>query len=92
MNARDELVTILIHNIDWVDSTPGSAVEAIHAAGYRKSIVLSYVVIDRDGKFIKDFGDDKVSAQEFAIESTAACTDSGIDWEYRVAEIVEEAS
>jgi hypothetical protein len=50
---------------------------------------LSYVVVDRDGKFIKDFGKDNIGAQEFAIEYTGDCMDMGIDWDYRVAEIVE---
>lgn len=52
----------------------------------------SYVVIDRDGKFIKEFGDDKASARAFAHESTQDCEDMGIDWDYRVAEIVEVAA
>lgn len=50
---------------------------------------LGYVVVDREGKLVKDFGQDNVAAQEFAIESTGDCEDMGIDWAYRVAEIVE---
>lgn len=63
--------------------------DAVLTAGYRKPVVLAYVVVDRNGKLIKDFGQDKATAQEFAIESTGTCEDAGIDWDYRVAEIVE---
>lgn len=51
-----------------------------------------YVVIDRDGKFIKEFGEDKTAARAFAQESTQDCEDMGIDWDYRVAEIREVAA
>lgn len=53
--------------------------------------VIGYVVVDRDGKLVKDFGQDSVAAQEFAIESTGDCEDMGIDWDYRVAGIIEVA-
>lgn len=59
------------------------------AMGYRKAEVVSYVVITRDGRFVKDFGGDKTAADDFAADSTGDCSDAGIDWDYRVAEIVE---
>lgn len=54
--------------------------------------VINYVVIARDGKFIQEFGQDKTAAEDFARESTRDCRDMEIDWDYRVAEIVEARS
>ena len=47
--------------------------------------------MDRDGKFIKEFGQNQQGAAiDFATESTEACIDAGIDWDYRVAAIVDQ--
>jgi len=54
-------------------------------------IVYGYCVVDRDGKFIKEFGQNQQGAAiDFATESTEACIDAGIDWDYRVAAIVDQ--
>ena len=60
--------------------------------GYRKPKVLSYVVVGRDGGFVQDFGLDRPAAQAFADEWISDCKTAGIDWDYRVAEIVEAAA
>lgn len=82
---------------DWMDknnarltgSTPAMLVSVLAAAGYRKGNVLGYIVVDRGGVIVGNQHKHKESAQTFADEWTADCKTAGIDWEYRVAEIVE---
>jgi hypothetical protein len=97
MSARDDLTTIIGEQFEH--ETPQAdcrvcpdvqrAAAAVEVMGYRKVERISYVVITRDGRFVKEFGGDKVRAEAFANESTRDCKDAEIDWDYRVAEIVE---
>lgn len=53
--------------------------------------VYGYIVVGRDGGLVKDFtGEDQTAAIKFAAESTQDCKDMGIDWDYRVAAIVDQ--
>lgn len=63
--------------------------KALADLGYRKPRVLAYVVLDRDGQIIGKQFTNRPAAQAFADEWTADCKTAGIDWDYRVAEIVE---
>lgn len=67
---------------------------AILFAGYRTPVVIGYAVVGgRSGQFVRSFGaDEREAAQAFAEESTRDCADIGIDFAYRVAEIVDAAS
>ena len=53
--------------------------------------VIAYVALARDGKIVGQQFADRDAAQAFADEWTADCKTAGIDWDYRVAEIVEVA-
>lgn len=101
MSADDEL-TQIITSPESFDGGPVSCgpnpvyaartADAIRAAGYRKPSVLGYIVVDRGGVMVGNQHKHRESAQEFADEWTADCKTAGIDWEYRVAEIVEAQS
>lgn len=52
-------------------------------------IVYGYCVVDREGKFIKN-ADSQQQAIDFAADATESCVDAGIDWDYRVAAIVDQ--
>ena len=51
--------------------------------------VYGYVVVDREGKFIKN-ADSQQQAIDFATDATDSCKAAGIDWDYRVAAIVDQ--
>ena len=87
LDSSDEAVTCIKRG-----TSVEVVAEHILVAGYRKPEIIGYVVVDREGKFIKDFGADSVAAQAFAVESTEDCKDTGIDWDYRVAAITEHAA
>jgi len=59
------------------------------ACSYRKPKVIGYVVVARDGKIVANQFKCRDAAYAFADEWTADCKTAGIDWDYRVAEIVE---
>lgn len=86
MSNRDELCRLILGR------TATTAVEAILAAGYRKPKVIVYLVISRDGRVIGEQFADREPAQTRADEWTNDCKTAGIDWDYRVAEIVEATS
>lgn len=50
---------------------------------------IGYIVVDRGGIMVGNQHKYKESAQAFADEWTADCKTSEIDWDYRVAAIVE---
>jgi hypothetical protein len=62
---------------------------AILAAGYSKPTILGYVVVGRDGHMIGAQHSTSEEAQAMADEWTKDCEVAGVDWDYRVAEIVE---
>ncbi|WP_284763423.1 hypothetical protein [Arthrobacter sp. efr-133-R2A-63] len=72
----------------------GYAADALMADGHRKPIVIGYAVVGgKSGQFVRSFGaDERDAALAFADESTRDCADMGIDFDYRVAEIVEAGS
>jgi hypothetical protein len=82
MSSRDELTTLIL------GKTAPRAADAVLAAGYRKPEIIGYVVVDRDGKAVRNF-DEQAAAEKFAAEYTEDCKDAGIDWDYRVATITE---
>jgi len=58
--------------------------------GYRKRRLVQYVVVTQDGGVYDcSFGRDREAAQAVADEATADAQSAGIDFSYRVAEIVE---
>jgi hypothetical protein len=63
----------------------------VMGAGYRKPKVLGYVLVSRGGSMIGDQFSDRAAAQARADEWTNDCKAGGVDWDYRVAEIVEAA-
>ena len=63
--------------------------DAILAAGYRKPRILGYVVVGRDGLMHRVQYETRSAAQEVADEWTRDAKNTGVDWDYRVAEIVE---
>lgn len=64
--------------------------EAILTAGYSKPTILGYVVVGRDGGFVTGRSySTRTEAQAIADEWTVGAKTNQIDWEYRVAEIVE---
>lgn len=63
--------------------------DAILAAGYRKPRILGYVVVGRDGLMHRVQYETRLAAQEVADEWTRDAKNTGVDWDYRVAEIVE---
>ena len=65
--------------------------DAIIAAGYRKPRVLGYVVVGRDGRMHRTQYATRDTAQEVADEWGSDAREAGIDWDYRVVEIVESA-
>jgi hypothetical protein len=66
--------------------------DAILTAGYTKPRIIGYVVVDRDGGFIRDFGLDIIAATGFVSEWSEDCKTAGIDWEYRIATITEASA
>jgi hypothetical protein len=82
MSALSELERLILGR------TAPAAVKAILAAGYRKPRVLGYAVVDRAGAAVHTFKN-RTTAQQVAEESTRDCKEAGIDWDYRVADIVE---
>ena len=56
------------------------------------SNIIGYIAVDRDGQIIGKQFANREAAQAFADEWTADCKAAGIDWDYRVAEIVEAAA
>jgi len=58
----------------------------------KQQVVIGYVVVDRGGIMVGDQHKYQESAQAFADEWTADCKTGGIDWDYRVAGIVEVAA
>jgi len=74
-------------------------VQALTAAGHIKPQVIEqedltvygYCVVDRDGKPLRAFeGSTQQEAIDFAQQWTWDCEDAGIDWDYRVAAIVDQ--
>ena len=61
------------------------------AEGYRKPAVLGYVVVGRDGRMHRTQYVTRDAAQEVADEWGSDAHEAGIDWDYRVVEIVESA-
>ena len=53
---------------------------------------IGYIVVDRGGVMVGKQHTHKESAQAFASEWTADCKTAEIDWDYRVAQIVEVAA
>lgn len=53
---------------------------------------LGYIVVDRGGTMVGKQHKHRESAQAFAEEWTADCKTADIDWDYRVAQIVEVAA
>lgn len=53
---------------------------------------IGYIVVDRKGSMVGKQHMNKASAQAFAAEWTADCKTAEIDWDYRVAQIVEVAA
>lgn len=105
MSNRDELRRDLMRALNWASidalaSTPDydlaeKLVDAPSLRGYYRlpqPKVIGYVVVDRDGQLIGKQFQNREAAQAFADEWTADCKTAGIDWEYRVAEIVEAAA
>lgn len=94
MSARDELATVIVEA--YGEDSGACPCEqdldvAAHilSAGYRKPKVIGYIVVDRGGILVGKQFKHREAAQAFADESTADCETAGIDWDYRVAEIVE---
>jgi len=56
------------------------------------SNIIGYIAVDRDGQIIGKQFANREAARAFADEWTADCKTAGIDWDYRVAEIVEAAA
>ena len=52
-------------------------------------IVYRYCVVDRAGDFISQFTAQQ-EAIDFAASSTKDCQDGGVDWDYKVAAIVDQ--
>jgi len=53
-------------------------------------IVYGYCVVDRDGDFISPFEKQQQDAIDYAAGQNKDCQDAGIDWDYRVAAIVDQ--
>jgi hypothetical protein len=53
--------------------------------------IIGFIVVDRVGILVGKQFTNRDAAQAFADEWTADCKAAGIDWDYRVAEIVEAA-
>jgi hypothetical protein len=93
MSEREELADALqqfalVHDRDGLQAWDAYA-DVILAAGYRKPQVLSYIVVSRDGQPIGKSFPSRDLAQKRADEWTNDCRVAGVDWDYRVAEIVE---
>ena len=70
----------------------GFAADALLAAGCRKPAVLGYVVVGRDGGMVTGASyTNREAAQAYADRWSADAKASRVDWDYRVAEIVEPA-
>jgi len=54
--------------------------------------ILGYIVVDRGGIMVGNQHKHRESAQAFADEWTSDCKTAGIDWDYRVAAIMEVAA
>lgn len=93
--ARDELAqtlkrseaaqTTFEHKLAFHLQTAGDLLRA----GYRKPAILGYVIVGRDGQMLGAQYPTKDAAQAMADEWTKDCDEAGVDWDYRVAEIVE---
>ena len=95
MSARDELATVIETAYDL---NPGMATfellaHATLADGYRKPTLIQYVVVTQDGGVYDcSFGQDRERAQSVADSATADARSVGLDYTYRVAELVEAAA
>jgi hypothetical protein len=87
---REELARIIGGKLITRSSMTETAGSVI-AAGYRRPKVLGYVVVSRDGRMLGHQFGDRAAAQARADEWTNDCKTGGVDWDYRVAEIVEAA-
>ncbi|MCZ9884110.1 hypothetical protein [Arthrobacter sp. B2a2-09] len=101
MSTRDKLRDFIqsnMHRIDgfhrWTFQAPVDLAAALIADGYRKPVVVGYAVVGgKSGQFVRSFGaGERDAALAFADESTRDCADMGIDFDYRIAEIVEAAA
>lgn len=68
----------------WISTHPLGEFEEGRVLLAVEPEVFGYVVVDRDGKAVRNF-DEQAEAQTFAAEYTKDCVDAGIDWDYRVA-------
>lgn len=76
----------------WEQNSHRGAADAILTAGYRKPKVLGYVVVGRDGGiYAWTVHPNREFAQASADKVNADLRGAGIDWDCRVAEIVEAA-
>jgi hypothetical protein len=74
-------------------------VKALTAAGHIKPkvieqeelVVYGYTVVDSNGNAMPSFkGRTQQEAIDYAAEQTKDCKEAGIDWDYRVAAIVDQ--
>jgi len=65
------------------------AVEQPKAEEDEELIVYGYCVVDRDGDFISPF-EKQQDAIDYAAGQNKDCKDAGIDWDYKVAAIVDQ--
>ena len=99
MSAVQDLASIIGEQVDHQSpqadcvtcADVNRAAAAVDTMGYRKPVVLAYVVVDRLGVMIGSQSATRAEAQAVADEWTTTCKEAGIDWDYRVAEIVEAA-
>ncbi|MFJ7748694.1 hypothetical protein ACIQXM_01910 [Arthrobacter sp. NPDC097144] len=81
---------------DWTDAPDQhrpyaqSIADGLLGKGYRKQVILGYVVVGRDGGMVTGSSySTHTEAQAKADEWTVGAKTNQVDWEYRVAEIVE---
>ena len=104
MSARDELAKALFSarrpGGTWNYMTASQQMSYLRSAkrlehslgrlGYRKPSTIQYVVVTADGGVYDcSFGLDRQKAQEVADQATADAASVGLDYVYRVAELIE---